>query len=152
LSTAQHENLQKALNRAKTYAETREGWFLLKGDYGTGKTHLAAAIGNFWQDMGLEVLFVTVPDLLDYLRQTYSPASSTTFDRRFNEVRNAPLLILDDLGTESATAWAKEKLFQILNHRYITPMPTVITTSLATDKIDPRIFSRLLDQRRCKTF
>ncbi len=152
LSAAQHEHLQRAVNAAHTYAEAREGWFLLKGDYGTGKTHLAAAIGNFWQDMGLEVLFVTVPDLLDYLRQTYSPASSTTFDRRFHEVRNAPLLILDDLGTESATAWAKEKLFQILNHRYITPMPTVITTSLATDKIDPRILSRLLDQRRCKAF
>jgi DNA replication protein DnaC len=151
-TSSEHTNLEKALKAARNYAEDQQGWFLMRGDYGTGKTHLAAAIANYWEELGLDVLFITVPDLLDYLRQSFSPSSTTTFDRRFNEIRNAHNLILDDLGTESATGWAKEKLFQILNHRYTTPLSTVITTSLPFNKIEPRILSRLLDQRRCKAF
>ena len=50
---------------------------------------------------------------LDYLRASFSPSSQTRLDKRFDEVRNAPLLVLDDLGTESATAWAREKLYQL---------------------------------------
>ena len=71
------------------------------------------------QERGTQVVFVTAPDLLDYLRVTFSPSSGSSFDRRFQIVRNTPLLVLDDLSTESATAWAKEKLFQLLNHRYV---------------------------------
>ena len=99
-----------------------------------------------------EVMFVTVPDLLDYLRLTFSPNSNANFDRRFQTVRSVPLLVLDDLGTESATAWAKEKLFQILNHRYVANLPTVITSSSTVDKIDERIRTRLMDRRRCTVF
>ena len=40
-----------------------------------------------------------------------------TYDKRFDEIRTSPLLVLDDLGTESATPWAQEKLFQILNNQ-----------------------------------
>jgi len=46
-------------------------------------------------------------------------------------------LILDHLDTANATPWAKEKLFQILDHRYLTPLPTVITTVLPIQDIDP---------------
>ena len=63
-------------------------------------------------------MFIVVPDLLDHLRATFSPTSGATLDRVFEQVRTAPLLILDDLGTESATPWAREKLFQLFNHRY----------------------------------
>jgi len=64
-------------------------------------------------------------------------------------VRGAALLVLDDLSTESATAWAKEKLFQLLNHRYVAGLPTVITSSSTVEKIDERIRARLMDRRRC---
>jgi DNA replication protein DnaC len=145
-------NLLRALQIAGSYAEQPQDWLVFMGGYGTGKTHLAAAIANYHQMRGLPVTFVTVPDLLDYLRLAFSPGANTSFDRRFQMVRNAPLLILDDLGTESATAWAKEKLFQILNHRYVARLPTIITTAKAIEEIDERIRSRLLDKRRCMVF
>ena len=63
----------------------------------------------------------------------------------FDRLRNAPLLILDDLGVENPSAWAQEKLFQLLNHRYSHMLPTVITTNADLDMLDPRIRSRLLD-------
>jgi DNA replication protein DnaC len=59
------------------------------------------------------------------------------------------LLILDDLGTESATPWAKEKLYQIINYRYVARRATIITTVLDPEEMDPRIRSRILDETRC---
>ncbi len=146
-------NLEKGLRIARSYAEDPAGWLLLLGPYGTGKTHLAAAIAQHRQyDMGEEVRFLTVPDLLDYLRVTYDPDIKSSFDKRFQAIRNVSFLVLDDLGTENATAWAKEKLFQLLDHRYVARLPTVITTAKKLEKIDERIASRVLDERRCTTF
>ncbi len=49
----------------------------------------------------------------------------------------APLLILDDLGTESATAWAREKLYQLFNYRYNARLATVITSAMKTGGTRP---------------
>ncbi len=122
-----------------------QGWLVLLGGYGCGKTHLAAAIANQVVDRGQPVLFVVVPDLLDHLRATFGPNSPVSYDQRFDEVRNAPLLILDDLGTQSSTPWAQEKLFQILNYRYNARLPTVITSNHTLEEIDLRIRSRMVD-------
>lgn len=121
-------------------------WLLLKGSYGTGKTHLAAAIANFRLENGEPVLFITVPDLLDHLRSAFGPSSEVAYDELFEQVRGAPLLILDDLGAESPTAWAQEKLYQLFGHRHVMRLPTVITTNVEPDSFDPRVRSRLLDQ------
>ncbi len=149
MTPEERKNLEYIANRAVAYAEQPEGWLILIGNYGAGKTHLAAAVAQYREELGEEVMFLTVPDLLDYLRVTYSPTASTSFDRRFAAVRNVPLLILDDLGTENATPWAKEKLFQVLDYRYITRLPTVITSALELETMAPRIRSRLLDDRIC---
>lgn len=145
-------SLQKAFNAAVTFAENPRGWLVLMGDYGCGKTHLAAAIGNFRKAAGEEPIFVVVPDLLDHLRAAFSPSSAVSYDRRFEEVRSASLLILDDLGTQSATPWAREKLYQLLNHRYNGKLPTVITTAQSLDEVDPRIRSRMMDRRVCSIY
>jgi DNA replication protein DnaC len=146
------QNLDKALAVARSYAAQPEDWLVFMGAFGSGKTHLAAAIANEWQQRGGEAMFVTVPDLLDYLRMTYNPGTTSTFEGRFQMVRNVSLLVLDDLGTESATPWAKEKLFQIVNYRYVARLPTVVTTARPVEDVDVRIRSRLLDRRRCTVF
>lgn len=141
--------LRRCYGEALEYAENPNGqypWILFHGNYGSGKTHLAVAIANHRLEQSDPVLFMTVPDLLDHLRATYGPASNIQYDDLFERVRNAPLLVLDDLGTESATPWAQEKLFQLINHRYLHKLSTVITTNVDLDRLDPRIRSRLLDQ------
>lgn len=107
------------------------------GGYASGKTHLAAAIANYRLNTGDSPMFVVVPDLLDHLRATFNPNSAIPYDKLFNQVRSARLLILDDLGTQSATPWAMEKLYQIINHRYEAELPTVITTSSELKDIHP---------------
>jgi DNA replication protein DnaC len=143
-------NLRHAFDSARAFAAQPDGWLVLMGDHGCGKTHLAAAVANQRATDGGAVLFVVVPDLLDHLRATFSPTSRVSYDKRFDEIRAAPLLVLDDLGTESATPWAQEKLFQILNHRYAARLPTVITMSTPLEDAHPRLASRMLDSTRCR--
>jgi len=145
-------NLRKAFDLARKFGEEPAGWLVLTGTYGSGKTHLAAAIANYRASQGFPGMFVPVPDLLDHLRATFSPSSPVSYDRRFDEIRETPLLVLDDLGTQASTAWAQEKLYQILNHRYNKALPTVITTAMRLDEIDARIRSRMLDNRLCTVF
>ena len=140
----QAESLERALREAQRFSQSLQGWLLIQGGYGCGKTHLAAAIANFAVSMGVPTLFLTVPDLLDTLRFAYDN-ETITFEERFEEIRSASLLILDDFGTQNATEWAKEKLFQIINFRYINKLPLVITTNLPLKDIDGRIRSRLED-------
>lgn len=146
------QSLEKALKAARLFAEQPEGWLLLLGGYGCGKTHLAAAIANYRSELGFDVRFDVVPDLLDHLRATFSPGSTISLDRRFEQVRTCRLLILDDLGTQSMTPWVREKLYQLFNYRYNHKLPTVITTTDALEEIDPRLRSRMMDLRLCKNY
>ncbi len=143
------QSLERAYKSAMQFSQYPTGWIVFSGSYGCGKTHLAAAIGNYQEKVGFHAEFLVVPDLLDHLRATFSPSSSISYDRRFEEIRTTPLLILDDLGTQSATPWAREKLYQLFNYRYNAELATVITTSDSINTIDPRIRSRMTDVHLC---
>lgn len=144
--------LHAVAKEARLFAAAPAGFFILVGETGTGKTHLAAAIANARLEAGDAVLFAVVPDFLDHLRASYDrrrrQGSSddaddvASYDELFGRCRNADLLILDDLGAESPTDWAREKLFQLVNHRVVARLPTVVTTNQRPDRIDPRLRSR----------
>ncbi len=139
-------NVREAFEVARRYAANPTGWLVLKGGCGVGKTHLAAAIANQHLAAGDSVFFSIVPDLLDHLRTAFGPSSELRYDEMFDKIREIGLLVLDDLGAENSTAWATEKLFQLINYRYNFRMPTVITTNdQQLARIDDRIRSRLSD-------
>ena len=138
------ERFYRCYQTARAYADSPRGWLVLSGPSGCGKTHLGAAIANYRIKQGQPAFFVIVPDLLDHLRATYSPNSDVAYDELFERVRNAPLLVLDDLGRQSSTPWAEEKLFQILNHRFNAELPTVVTLN-SLKQLDERLAARLQD-------
>jgi DNA replication protein DnaC len=144
-NSAELKEIETAHREALKFAREPGNWFLLAGPSGKGKTRLAAAIGNYCKEAGGRVTFVVVPDLLDRLRSSYSPQSARDFDDVFDQVRQVPLLILDDLGAESGTPWADEKLFQLINYRYNACLPTVFTTSASLSELPSRIATRLMD-------
>ena len=144
-SAPQRRSLEAAFAMSRAWASDPSGWLTLFGETGCGKTHLAVAIAETRLAQGLPVLFAFVPELMDYLRFTFQPNSGAAYDRVFDEVRNAPLLILDDLGGEYRSEWVYEKLYQIIVHRHNLRMPTIITTGMnVTDTAGP-IVSRIQD-------
>lgn len=149
-SASQRKSLEDALNIVKHYATNASGWLTLFGETGVGKTHLAVAIGVERMRQGMPVFFAFVPELIDYLRYTFQPDSTISYDQVFNEVRNAPLLILDDLGGEYRNDWGYEKLYQIVVHRHNSRMPTVITCREDIIEVVGPITSRIQDFDLCK--
>jgi DNA replication protein DnaC len=148
----QQELFKKAYEAARLFAAEPKGWFVMVGPSGSGKTYLAAAIANQRIKQGQPAFFQTVPDLLDHLRSAYAPGSELSYDELFDKVSNTPLLILDDLGVQNSTTWAKEKLDQLLNHRYIHELPTVITTSIPVTELDERVRTRLTNSRMSQIY
>ena len=132
-----------AFAHAAAFAENPDGWLVLTGPSGSGKTHLAAAVANRCIERQQTTFFIMVADLLDHLRAAYSPSSETTYDELFDQVRNVPLLVLDDLGVHSATPWAQEKLFQVIYHRHNNNLPTVVTVRGPLLRLDESLRTRL---------
>jgi len=134
---------QQGLASAVEFAEDPTGWLTLAGPSGSGKTHLAAAVANRCIERGQTAFFIVVADLLDHLRATYSPENPVSYDDLFDQVRNVPVLVLDDLAAHSATPWAQEKLLQIFNHRFNARLPTLITVRGQVGRLDDALRSRI---------
>jgi DNA replication protein DnaC len=94
LTPEERQNLEQAFNLAFNFAQSPQGWLVFQGVNGCGKTHLAVAIANFLKQEGKKVLFIIVPDLLDYLRSTYNPESQISYDDEFERIKKEPILIL----------------------------------------------------------
>ncbi|MFC1950095.1 ATP-binding protein [Chloroflexota bacterium] len=146
------EQFNRACEAARTFAAEPKGWLILSGPSSCGKTHLAAAITNKRVSQGQPALFISTPDLLDRLRSAFNPNSEIPYGEFFDQVRNAPLLVLDDLGAQSSTPWAKEKLDQLLNYRSNSTLPTVIVTIIPVEQLEDRIRTRLTDPNLCQIY
>src|SRR5438093_205931 len=138
-------DITNAYRQAMKYAEDPKEWLLIAGVTGRGKTRLAAAIGNYCRDIGIAVMMVVAPDLLDWLRVGFSPHNPRSFDELFERVKNVHLLILADLGSQSSTPWADETLCQLLHYHYHASLPTVISTNANAASMEARVRTRLTD-------
>ncbi|MDE2842824.1 MAG: ATP-binding protein [Chloroflexota bacterium] len=146
LNAAGSSLFREALAAAEDFSEDPKGWMVFSGPSGSGKTHLAVAIANRCIEQGLPTYFIVAADLLDHLRATYAPDSDLSYDELFEHVRNAPLLVLDDLSAQVTTPWAKEKLFQIISHRFNESLPTIITVRGSLDRLDEGLRTRMESQ------
>lgn len=123
-------DLDVAMEICQRYAAQPHGWLYLWGSYGTGKSHLAAALANALAGRGMETTYASVPRLLRFLRQGFQPGiGELSADGRLEMLCQVTVLILDDIGAERATAWANEKLFELVNERYQADLPIVFTSN-----------------------
>lgn len=123
------------------WVKARSGQNLvILGPVGVGKTHLAVAACRDRHLDGELVRFWPVVELLDALR----PGGND--DAAANAV-TTPLLILDDLGAERPTDWTAERLYALINRRWLSELPTVVTSNLPPGDlggaIGERLYSRL---------
>ena len=137
------QRFNDALTAATQYADEPQGWMIFTGPSGCGKTHLAVAVANRCIERGQTTFFIVAADLLDHLRSAYSPDNPVSYDELFEQVRNVPVLVVDDLSSQNASAWAQEKLFQIFNHRFNAELPTVVTLRGPMERLDEGLRTRM---------
>ena len=128
---------------ARDYAAAPTGWLTIAGPSGSGKSYLAVAIANRQIDLGKPALMITASNLLDYIRSSFDNSSETSFIDMFDHVRDAPLLILDDLPTTAVIPWGQDRLLQLLVHRHSTRLPTVVALRGNPAHADDVLLTRL---------
>ena len=141
------ERVEEYLGSWEENKEEGKGLYLC-GGVGTGKTHLAVAVLNeVVRKKRVPSLFVTVPELLDNLREAYNKPGRD-LDEWMYAVQNADFLVLDDLGSERVTEWVRERIFVIVNHRYREQLPTVFTSNVGpkdlAEQLGERTASRII--------
>ena len=141
------ERVEEYLGSWEENKEEGKGLYLC-GGVGTGKTHLAVAVLNeVVRKKRVPSLFVTVPELLDNLREAYNKPGRD-LDEWMDAVQNADFLVLDDLGSERVTEWVRERIFVIVNHRYREQLPTVFTSNVGpkdlAEQLGERTASRII--------
>lgn len=144
--------LVACLEAAKDFAEHQDQWLVIYGRSGNGKSHLAAAVHNHVVNMGTPAIYITVPDMFYKLRRLFSRDTLngvSEFEDALDIYRKAPVLIMDDLGAERVSEWANETLYSVIDYRYRTRMPTMITTNLdpySAKNFDIRLVTRMTDK------
>lgn len=144
----QSETSQRLRKYCKEYKQAFDNniGLLLWGNVGVGKSYYAGCIANYLLDHGIKVLCTTFPKILNGL------FNSDDKNDYINNIVSYPFLIIDDLGTERGTEYAVEQLFTLIDERYKSNKPTVITTNLnPRDMVDveeiqyKRIYSRITE-------
>ncbi len=137
---------------ARSYAMSftpEHGGLIMRGGVGSGKTHVAVAILKEVLGKGYFGVFWNFNDLLSHLRASYNRDAVESEDRVLAPLDRADLLVLDDLGTESVSDWVRDRLYLIINRRYESGAPTIITTNCEEAELEarvgPRIVSRLCE-------
>lgn len=123
---------ERAYAFCKKYAETdssrsEKNGVILCGNYGTGKTHLAAAISNRLLDRGIPVLFDTFGGHLEKLKAEFDNRAEPRYLKLMKEI---PMLVIDDVGKEKQTEWSESIMYNIINHRYEDLLPVIITSNM----------------------
>ncbi len=114
-----------------------EGWGLvLSGGVGCGKTHLAVGLGLLALGLGYSAYATTLDELLRGLRASYQSREPGREARLMATVTEADLLVLDDLGLERPTPWARERLAQVIQQRYNRGRALLVTTTLGMDELE----------------
>lgn len=142
---------QRAYTVCRRYSERfeempkRNQGLLLWGGVGTGKTFSAACIANALLDRGISVFMTSFAQLLGTSRGF--DADRETVDR----MNRARLLIIDDLGAERSTDFALEKVYSIIDSRYQSGLPMILTTNLELSEMQncsdiryKRVYERIL--------
>jgi DNA replication protein DnaC len=135
-----HEAARKsAADWVELWPATTSG-LLFVGGPGTGKTHLAVAIGReLMRSKGAHVLFYEQRELLKALQGTFDGGSGLRESEVLSPVLAAEVLILDDLGAGRTTPWARDVMHDIIAHRYNEERPLIMTSNLPTgDETEPR--------------
>lgn len=155
--TVTEEWQKRALTAATSYAKNPEDWFLICGQSGSGKTHLCTAICR-------ELLLQERQVVYAPWRQEISEIKAMSLDaegraRKIDSLKKAEILYIDDLfktgagpdGDARPTGADISIAFEIINARYVSRLPTIISTELLPEelvKLDEAVGGRIMEMSK----
>lgn len=146
-----NEGQRRALLAARNYAfgfDNSIASFIFSGNSGTGKNHLAAAIGSHLILNGKHVLVVTVYDLMSKMKGTFSEHSELTQEQFLRYLSTVDLLIIDEIGMQSESRYEKLIINQLIDRRSSSKRPTGMLTNLNHAEMTKLLGERVMDRMR----
>lgn len=140
-----NEKISRAMRRyVENWQQMKEDGqgLLLYGNVGTGKTFYASCIANALLDKGIGVIMSTFPTLAESMGNFHSRQT-------LEQLQKVPLLIIDDLGAERNSEYMLEQVYTIVDTRYKSGLPLIVTTNIPIDEIKKpinRAYSRIYDR------
>jgi DNA replication protein DnaC len=146
---------KRALAVCRRYVETwpeqkeKGTSLILSGGPGTGKTHLACAIGSAVIEQHLSrAVFMTVTEALRSIKDTYRKDAESSEQDAINALLRPSLLILDEVGVQVGSDHEKMLMFEILNGRYMECRPTILLSNLSASDLEVYLGQRVMDRYR----
>ncbi|WP_343189475.1 DNA replication protein DnaC [Buchnera aphidicola] len=146
-----NQGQKKALLAAKKYAKKFHkniANFIFSGKSGTGKNHLASAIGNYLIINGKSVLIVTVADLMSNMKNTFNKKNNTTEEKLLNKLSTVDLLIIDEIGIQTESRYEKIIINQIVDRRSSSKLSTGMLSNLDYKGMNILLGERVIDRMR----
>lgn len=111
----------------------------LHGNFGSGKSYLISALFNELAKKNVKSIVVYFPELLRSLKAGFA-SEENEFEERFEEIKNTPLLLIDDIGAEKVTEWSRDEILgSILQHRMDSNLPTFFTSNLSIKELETHL-------------
>ena len=130
---------KKAVDAAKEFLKNPSQGLRFYSMPGRGKTFLSAIIAQEFLKQGHTIIFGDVPSILEDLKNTFDKDGDKKTFELMDTLATVDLLILDDLGTETPTEWAVERLYLIINQRYNAEKPIIVTTNYKIQELEKRL-------------
>ncbi|MBA4543423.1 primosomal protein DnaI [Thermoactinomyces daqus] len=130
----------EAISQAIEYCERFESGVFPKhglylyGPYGVGKSHIAGAMANYLTGLGVDSFMVYVPD---FVQSVYDSIRKQKINELVDSVKQAKVLILDDIGAENLNPWMRDEIIgAILQYRMGEELPTIYTSNLTLNELE----------------
>lgn len=118
------------------YPNEKKGLFL-HGSFGSGKTYLIAALLNELAKKDYKTVLVYYPELLTKLKSSFDTEDENNYSNLINSIKQADILLLDDLGAETVTNWSRDEILgTILQYRMENNLSTFITSNLNIEELE----------------
>lgn len=130
------EIIKWIINFYNNYPKEKKGLFL-HGSFGSGKTYLIAALLNELAKKDYKTVLVYYPELLTKLKSSFDIEGENNYSDLLIAVKQADILLLDDLGAETVTNWSRDEILgTILQYRMENNLSTFITSNLNIEELE----------------
>ncbi len=140
------EYMEASVDFLKSYSENfnkNSGSFFFTGGTGLGKTHLSLAVMNKVTEKGYSVFYGSADNIIKQMEKERFGRSNGDIEE---EIENADLLIIDDLGTEFRTAFSETAVYQIINNAILNSKPMIISSNLSITELEERYGQRVVSR------